>query len=66
MFIVNCLMFSLAERNEALSTVEAPTSPFVKGKWHMKIPTIFDYAWLVVLFLYMHVRTTSYAMQTLD
>ena len=27
MFIVNCLMFSFAERNEELSTVEAPTSP---------------------------------------
>ena len=38
MFIVNCLMFRLAERNEYLSTVEATTSPFVKGKWHMKIP----------------------------
>ena len=44
MFIVNFLMFRLAERNEELSTVEAPTSPFVKGKWHMILPTIFDYA----------------------
>ena len=41
---VHCKLFELldlAERNEELSIVEAPTSPFVKGKWHMKIPTIF-------------------------
>ena len=41
---VYCELFELldfAKRNEDLSTVEAPTSPFVKGKWHMKIPTIF-------------------------
>ena len=37
MFIVICLMLDFAERNEALSTVEAPTSPFVKGKWHIKL-----------------------------
>ena len=28
MFMVNCLMFRLTERNEDLSTVEAPTSPY--------------------------------------
>ena len=45
MFIVNCLMFRLTERNEDLSTVEAPTSPFVKGKWHIhKSPTNLVYA----------------------
>ena len=66
MFIVNCLMFRLAERNEELSTVEAPTSPFCQRQVAHKIPTIFGLCMLVVLFLYMHVRTTSYAMQTLE
>ena len=39
MFIVNCLMFRLAERNEDLSTVEAPTSPLSRQVAH-KLPTI--------------------------
>ena len=35
----------ISERNEDLFAVEAPTSPFVKGKWHIhKLPTIFVYA----------------------
>ena len=65
MFIVNCLMFRLAERNEELSTVEAPTSPFVKGKWHMKIPIYFDYAFSGFISICMF-STTSNAMQTLE
>ena len=65
MFIVNCLMFRLAKRNEELSTVEAPTSPFVKGKWHMILPTIFDYAFSGFISICMF-STTNYAMQTLD
>ena len=40
MFIVNCLMFRLAERNEDLSTVEAPTSPFCQRQVSHKLPTI--------------------------
>ena len=54
MFIVNCLMSRLAERNEDLLQLKH-SSPFVKGKWHMILPTIFDYALVVVLFLCMHV-----------
>ena len=44
MFIVNRLMFRLAERNEDLSTVEAPTSPFCQRQVAHEIPTIFHYA----------------------
>ena len=41
---VYCDLFDVldfAERDEDLSTVEAPTSPFCQGKWHIhKLPTI--------------------------
>lgn len=39
--------------------------PFVKGKWHMKFPTIFDYAFSGFISICMF-RTTSNAMQTLE
>ena len=62
---VYCDLFDVldfTERNEDLSTVEDPTSPFVKGKWHIhKLPTIFVYAWLLY-FPYACVEVISIAM----
>ena len=45
-------MLDFAERNEDLSTVEAPTSPFCQRQVAHKIPIIFGLCMLVVLFLY--------------
>ena len=55
---VYCDLFDVldfAERNEDLSTVEAPTSPFCQRQVAHKIPIILRLCMLVVLFLYMHV-----------
>ena len=60
------LMFRLCGEKRRLFAVEAPTSPFCQRQVAHKFPIIFGLCILVVLFLYMHVRTTSYAMQTLE
>ena len=49
-------MFRLTERNEDLSTVEAPTSPYCQRQVaFMKSPTYFVYACLVYYIYLMHV-----------
>ena len=52
---VYCELFELlefAERNEDLSTVEAPTSPCCQRQVAHENSYYFDYAYLVILFLY--------------
>ena len=58
-------MFRLAERNEELSTVEAPTSPCCQRQVAHDFTYYFDYAFSGFISICMF-STTSNAKQTLD